>query len=97
MQIMIEDLVDEITDQLNWLGPSGNRMGHVVLPREMAEELAKWIEELGLRVMSGQGREEEMRKDIERLQAALSNCRKLREAEVDQRAKEDELIDRQIS
>ena len=79
--IMIEDIVDEINDQLAWLGPTGKRMGHVVLPREMAQELVESVRELGLRAMSGEDREEEYRKDIERLQAALSNCRKLREAE----------------
>ena len=51
---MIEDVLDELRDQLAWRGPTGKRMGHVVLPREMAEVLLKEMEHwTGARMVIG--------------------------------------------
>lgn len=38
--------LETIRDQLNWRGPSGKPPGHVVLKREVAEELLQYIEQL---------------------------------------------------
>ena len=35
----LEGLLREIEGQLNWTGPNGKKMGHVVLKREKAEVL----------------------------------------------------------
>ena len=36
----------KITEQLAWRGPNGKTMGHVVLKREVADALQKYIDDL---------------------------------------------------
>jgi hypothetical protein len=41
----LEMAIAEVRSQLEWRGPTGRAIGHVVLPREVAEVLAKRCEE----------------------------------------------------
>jgi len=43
---LIEEAVAKIRADLDWSGPGGKKMGHVVLERKCAEELRKWLDEI---------------------------------------------------
>ena len=47
----LEDILGEMTHQLEWRGPTGRRMGHVVLPRADADALVT-----GVRMLLAEGR-----------------------------------------
>lgn len=38
--------LDKLRSDLKWCGPNGRKAGHVVIPREAAHELLKWLEEV---------------------------------------------------
>ena len=40
---MLQDILDELIHQLDWVGPNGKVMGHVVLKRSDAADLVREI------------------------------------------------------
>ena len=38
--------LDKITEQLEWRGPNGKQMGHIVLKRELAQSIVAYIQAL---------------------------------------------------
>jgi hypothetical protein len=42
MTITIAQVLKKVRDDLEWRGPSGGKMGHIVLTREEAEYFREW-------------------------------------------------------
>lgn len=40
-----DQAIAKIRHELDWRGPTGKTMGHVVMERKLAEALLKWIDE----------------------------------------------------